>query len=245
VAARIGPNHENGVITSSLPCRPSLETKAGPIRIAIAGGHPVIRGVVRLACASLANTVVVAEVAQMAEVQAIAGSSPDLLVLDLDLADGDGLDALRVLRAGGFTADVLAITERTDGAVVLEALKLNVRGYVNKSDDLRFIAPAIQAVVSGQRLIAEDLERSAVAALGRLAKQARDSSEMSAKMTARERQILAMVSDGLTMQQIGRRLTISPRTVETHVGKLYRKLGVRTRVEAVSKAASLGLIDLQ
>jgi DNA-binding CsgD family transcriptional regulator len=53
-----------------------------------------------------------------------------------------------------------------------------------------------------------------------------------------------MVSDGLTVQQIGRRLSISPRTVETHVAKLYRKLGVRTRVQAVSRAASLGLIDL-
>lgn len=180
----------------------------------------------------------------MAEVQAIADFSPDLLVLDLDLADGDGLDALRVLRAGGFTTDVLAITERTDGSAVLEALKLDVRGYINKSDDLRFIAPAIQAVASGERLIAEDLERAAVAALGRLAKQARESSEMSERLTARERQILTMVSDGLTMHQIGRRLSISPRTVETHVGKLYRKLGVRTRVQAVSRAASLGLIDL-
>lgn len=232
------------MIAPDLSSGPSLQTKAGPIRIAIAGGHPVIRRVVRLACAPLANAVVVAEVARMAEVQAIADFSPDLLVMDLDLADGDGLDALRVLRAGGFTTDVLAITERTDGSAVLEALKLDVRGYINKSDDLRFIAPAIQAVASGERLIAEDLERAAVAALGRLAKQARESSEMSEKLTARERQILTMVSDGLTMQQIGRRLSISPRTVETHVGKLYRKLGVRTRVQAVSKAASLGLIDL-
>lgn len=231
------------MIAPHLPSE-TLQTKVGPIRIAIAGGHPVIRRVVRLACASLANTVVVAEVAQLAEVQAIGELSPDLLVLDLDLADGDGLDALRVLRAGGFTADVLAITDRTDGAVVLEALKLDVRGYINKSDDLRFVAPAIQAVASGERLIAEDLGRAAVAALGRLAKQARESSEMSERLTSREREILTMVSDGLTMQQIGRRLSISPRTVETHLGKLYRKLGVRTRVQAVSMAASLGLIDL-
>jgi DNA-binding NarL/FixJ family response regulator len=232
------------VITSGLPTGTSHRTVAGPLRIAIASGHPLIRGVVRLACASLSNTVVVAEVSQVADVVAIAESSPDLLVLDLDLADGDGLDALRALRAAGFNTDVLAVTERTDGTVVLEALKLDVRGYINKSDDLRVIGPAIQTVASGQRLIAGDLERSAVEALGRLAKQARDSSEMNARLTARERQILFLVSDGLTMRQIGRRLNISPRTVETHVGKLYRKLGVRTRVQAVSKAASLGLIDL-
>ena len=77
-------------------------------------------------------------------------------------------------------------------------------------------------------------------ALGRFAKQAREGSEMSARLTPREREILVMVSDGLTMQQIGRRLAISPRTVETHVAKLYRKLGVRTRVQAVSRAAISG-----
>ena len=53
-----------------------------------------------------------------------------------------------------------------------------------------------------------------------------------------------MISEGYTMQQVGTRLGISPRTVETHVAKLYRKLGVRTRVQAVSKAAQLGLLDL-
>jgi RNA polymerase sigma factor (sigma-70 family) len=63
-------------------------------------------------------------------------------------------------------------------------------------------------------------------------------------LTPREREILVMVSHGFTMQQVGKRLGISPRTVETHVAKLYRKLGVRTRVQAVSHAAALGLIEL-
>jgi DNA-binding CsgD family transcriptional regulator len=64
-------------------------------------------------------------------------------------------------------------------------------------------------------------------------------------LTPRERQILGLLSEGLTMQQMGRRLGISPRTVETHVSGIYRKLGVRTRVQAVSRAASLGLIEFR
>jgi DNA-binding CsgD family transcriptional regulator len=56
--------------------------------------------------------------------------------------------------------------------------------------------------------------------------------------------VLELLSDGHTMRQIATRLSISPRTVETHVGKLYRKLGVRTRVQAVSRAATLGLVEL-
>jgi DNA-binding NarL/FixJ family response regulator len=225
----------------------ALDDGAGPgalTRVAIAGGHPVIRGVVRLACASVPGVQLVAEAATMAEVRQVGRQSPDLLVLDLDLSDGDGLEALRSLREEGFRGAVLALTDRTDGGVVLDALKLGVLGYLNKTDDLRILDVAIRRIVAGERLIAPELQEAAVMALGRFAKRAREGSEMSAKLTPREREILEMVSDGLTMQQIGRRLSISPRTVETHVAKLYRKLGVRTRVQAVSRAASLGMIDL-
>ena len=94
-------------------------------------------------------------------------------------------------------------------------------------------------------MIAPELEQAAVLELGSLARQAREGSEMRASLTPREHEILLMVSQGLTMQQAGSRLGISPRTVETHVAKLYRKLGVRTRVQAVARAAQLGLIDLR
>ena len=67
---------------------------------------------------------------------------------------------------------------------------------------------------------------------------------MAASLTRRELEILELISEGLTMRQVATRLGISPRTVETHVAKLYRKLSVRTRVQAVARAASLGLIDL-
>jgi DNA-binding CsgD family transcriptional regulator len=63
-------------------------------------------------------------------------------------------------------------------------------------------------------------------------------------LSPREMQILLLMGDGLTMQQIARRLGISPRTVETHATNLYRKLDVRTRVQAVAKAATIGLIEM-
>ncbi len=64
-------------------------------------------------------------------------------------------------------------------------------------------------------------------------------------LTPREREILDLLAEGFTMRQIGRRLGISTRTVETHVAKIYRKLSVRSRVQAVSRAAALGLIELR
>jgi DNA-binding NarL/FixJ family response regulator len=106
------------------------------------------------------------------------------------------------------------------------------------------VGEAVSRIAAGERLIDPELEQAAVMALGEFARHAREGSQVQATLTPREHQILLMVSDGSTMQQVASRLGISPRTVETHVAKLYRKLGVRTRVQAVARAAQLGLIDL-
>ncbi len=217
-----------------------------PARIVIAGGHPVVRGAVRLSCLSTPGVDVVEETADIVDIADVCSRiRPDLLVLDVDGSVGDGLDGLRDVRGRGLDTPVLILTDRMDGASVLEALKLGVRGYLGKASGLRSVGAAIRRMASGERMVAPELEQAAVMALGDFAKQAREGSEMAASLTPREQQILAMISQGYTMQQTGKRLGISPRTVETHVAKLYRKLGVRTRVQAVSKAAQLGLIDLR
>jgi len=174
-----------------------------------------------------------------------ADLSPDLAVVDLDLPDVDGPDLLRSLRAGGFTGHVVAVSERSDGSTVLGAMRQGVDAYLVKPDGLRRIGDAIRRVRDGERVIDPSLEQAAVLELGRFARHARESSEVVGTLTPREREILGLLAEGLTMQQIGRRLSISPRTVETHVAKLYRKLAVRTRVQAIARAASLGLIELR
>ena len=83
-----------------------------------------------------------------------------------------------------------------------------------------------------------------LAQLGKLARQTRAASGAQSNLTEREIEILEYVALGLTVKQVASRLGLSPRTVETHLAKLYRKLGVRNRVQALSRAASLGLIDL-
>jgi DNA-binding NarL/FixJ family response regulator len=89
-----------------------------------------------------------------------------------------------------------------------------------------------------------DQERAAVAELGRLARKARESSGAQATITEREIEILRLAGLGLTVKQVGTRLGLSPRTVETHLSKLYRKLGARNRVQALSRAAALRLIEI-
>jgi DNA-binding NarL/FixJ family response regulator len=216
-----------------------------PARVLIAGAHPVLRAAVRRSCESIAGLEVVGEVEDLDELlEACHAEHPDVLVLDDELTGVDGSEALRQAREHGVAAGVLMITDRTDGPSVLGALKLGVRGYLDKADGFRGVGAAVRLVAAGERVIDPELEQAAVMALGSFARNAREGSEVQATLTPREHEILVMVSTGSTMQQVARRLGISPRTVETHVAKLYRKLGVRTRVQAVARAAQLGLIDL-
>jgi DNA-binding NarL/FixJ family response regulator len=217
-----------------------------PVRIVVVDGHPVMRGVIRMACASTADLEVVAEAADVAEaLEAADRYSPDVVVLNLDLPDGDGTEVIRGLRSGGSPARVLVLTDRTNGAAVLECLRLGVHGYIDRATGIRTIGTAIRRVARGERVVDREIEQAAVMELGRFARQAREGSEVASSLTRRELEILELISSGLTMRQIATRLGISPRTVETHVAKLYRKLAVRTRVQAVARAASLGLIDLR
>ena len=215
------------------------------VSVVIAAGHGVVAEVVRRACQAEPGLHVVAEVRDpTALIDACRTLKPDVIVLDDRLDDAEReLATLRALREEGVAAAAVVLTDRTDGASVLRALRLGVRGYVRKSDGLTGVGAAVRVVADGGRAIASDFEQAAVMALGRFAQQAREGSEVQAALTPREHEILVLVSQGLTMAQVGRRLGISPRTVETHVAKLYRKLGVRTRVQAVSRASQLGLIE--
>lgn len=217
-----------------------------PVRVVAVGGHPVILGVVRLACTARADLSMVGEAATGAAALELLETEPaDVVVLDLDLPDVDGVEVLRTLRATDTDLRVLVLSDRVDGGTVLGAMRLGADGYLTKADGLREIGSVILRVAAGERVVDPRLEQLAVHELGRFARQAREGSVVGASLTGRERQILELLAEGLTVQQIGRRLTISPRTVESHVASLYRKLGVRTRVQAIARAASLGLVDLK
>ena len=194
----------------------------------------VIEGVLRLTTASLPGIQHVYPVRDRERIiDEIDERQPQISVLDLDPSGPDSIVLIRKL--SGLDPDVVVVllTDRVDGGIALAAMRSNVRGLLLKPDALRDLAPTLRRVLSGDRVIDPALEESAVATLGRFARQAREGSQMEATLSPREMEILRLMGDGLTMRQIARRLDISARTVETHATKLYRKLDVTTRVQAV------------
>jgi DNA-binding NarL/FixJ family response regulator len=197
-----------------------------------------------MSCESVVGLDVVAEVDNVrAMLVACEELTPAMAILDIGLPDG--AKAIRELNDRHLVDVVVVLTDRTDGPAVIEALRLGVEGYLVKSSALPTVGRQIRRVLEGERVISPEVEQIAVSELGKFARMAREGSEVRASLTPREHEVLVMLSSGLTLRQVASRLGISPRTVETHVAKLYRKLDVRTRVQAVSRAVSLGLIELR
>jgi DNA-binding NarL/FixJ family response regulator len=205
----------------------------------------VIEGVLRLTAASLpgiADVLTVPDTAALRE--AVADGHAAIAVIDLEHTGPEAIELIRDLSKADPELAVVLLTDNADGAIALEAMRSDVRGLLLKPDAIRNLAPTLRRIVGGERVIDAAFEGSAVATLGRFARQTREGSQAEASLSPRELQILRLMGDGLTMRQIARRLDISPRTVETHATNLYRKLDVRTRVQAVARAASIGLIEL-
>lgn len=205
--------------------------------------HPVVQGVVRLAAEATAGIDRIVMCDGVADATAHLDNEPTCIVV-IEL-DGGGVDLVRQVRAVGVGARIIVLSDRIDGRQVLDAMRLGADAFLPNPDGLRNFDETLARVVSGERVISAALEAEAVLQVGRLARQARERSDVAPSITPRELEILALLADGLTTRQIARRLDISPRTVENHVAKLYRKLDVGSRMQAVARAATLGLIELR
>jgi DNA-binding NarL/FixJ family response regulator len=171
--------------------------------------------------------------------------APDVILLDLSLpGELQGLDLARAIRGEGLPVRILVLTARTDQEALFESVILGVEGYLEKASGVRVIADALSRVAGGERVFTQAQTRGAVAELSRRAKQAREQTGAPANLSAREVEVLEHAARGFTVGQIARRLELSPRTVETHLGNAYRKLGVGNRVQALARASELGLIRI-
>jgi DNA-binding NarL/FixJ family response regulator len=217
--------------------------EAARSRAVVAAGHEVLQRMLDRACREAQVGVVASEATAAEAVEACRAHRPDLLIVDVDLPDSDGLQLLRQLGPAR-PACVLVLVDRADGELILRALRLGATGLVKKADGLHDVGDTIRRVAAGEGAVAPDLQEGALRALGRFARRAREAAELTARLSTRQLEVLQLLSEGMTVGQTATRLGLSPRTVESHVSKVYARLGVRTRLEAVSRAVGLGLVEL-
>jgi DNA-binding NarL/FixJ family response regulator len=217
---------------------------AKQIKVLVVDDHPVIRDIVRMACEGAKGIQFVAGAGDGEEALLQAERfEPDVVVLDLSLPERGGLEVASRLKQRRPGVRILALAGDADPETIFECRRIGVEGLFEKTEAVDRIAPAIRAVARGEISFTTQQQRVAHEQLGRIVRRARDAYRVTSSLTLRELQVLRCIAEGLTTRQIATRLGLSERTVESHIAKLYSKLGARTRVQAVVEASRLGLLE--
>ena len=210
------------------------------VGIMLVDDHAIVRQGLRSILEREDDMRVVAEASSAAEAKAVvARSRAQIVLLDLKLStssDTEGLDLCADLTSAHPELGVLVLTTFLDENLVLRAVRAGARGYVVKDVDTSALIRAIRDISRGGS--AFDARSAAAMVRGIHA----GSVESDKKLTAREQEVLELLSRGMSNIEIGKKLFISDTTVKFHVGNILRKLGVSRRAEAVHLAGKMGLI---
>ncbi|GAA1917947.1 response regulator transcription factor [Streptomyces sodiiphilus] len=208
------------------------------IRVLIVDDHQVVRRGLRTFLEVQGDIEVVGEAADGPEgVARTEELRPDVVLMDLRMPGGDGVEALRALRDRDSSARVLIVTSFTEQRSVVPALRAGAAGYVHKDIDPDALATAIRSVHAGHVLLQPEIARALLAHEGGSAP------GRAGTLTDRERQVLALIARGLANREIARELVLSEKTVKSHVSNVLMKLDLADRTQAALWAVRHGLSD--
>jgi DNA-binding NarL/FixJ family response regulator len=200
--------------------------------VVIVDDHPAVRRGLRTFLELADGLEVTGEAADgPTALELIASSSPDVVLLDMVLPGMDGVAVLHEMRRREMPARVLVVTSFTDRSRLLPAVRAGARGYLSKDVDPQALVAAVRSVAAGHLL----LEPAAADALVGAAPPA------DAVLTAREREVLALIADGRSNREIARTLIVAEKTVKTHVSSILMKLGLSDRTQAALYAVRSGV----
>jgi DNA-binding NarL/FixJ family response regulator len=220
--------------------RPDRRDTEATLRVAIVDDHPMFRLGLAVAIAEMAGIEVAGE-AQCADEVAglVASTAPDVLLLDVRLGDGSGLEVNRWLAAHHPGIKVIMLTMSEDHDTALTALRDGASGYLVKGAGPERLEHALRAAAAGDVVLDHDMAQ-AVTELA-LTRRRGAAGRPFAELTEREFDILELVAQGLDNQAIARRLVLSPKTVRNHVSNVLTKLNVADRSHAIVLSRQRGL----
>jgi DNA-binding NarL/FixJ family response regulator len=213
------------------------------LRILVADEHSLFREAVKVILSSEEDLVVVAEARDGLEAVAEAERCrPDIALLGAALPNGDGVKATALIKERIPDCRVLVLDDDEDEATIVRAFEAGASGYLTRAWSLSALIEATHALGRGEILIPPGMLASL---LSRLIHRRRDQDQLLRRLgtlTKREREVLALLSQGLDNAGIAARLVISPETVRTHIQNVITKLGVHSRLEAVALVNQNGLL---
>jgi two-component system response regulator NreC len=224
------------------------------ISLMLVDDHDVVRTGLKSFLESQKDLQVVAEASTGEQaIERALQTRPDIVLMDITMPGIDGMQATRQLKKLVPDSQVLALTVHADKQYFMEMLSAGASGYLTKQSAADELVEAIHAVAAGNiylqpalaRWLLEDYQRLTQSSPSASAASARDKTGIGLDaLSPRERQVLEFVAQGLTNQQIGTQLTLSPKTVARHRERIMNKLNLHSRTELVKFALRTGLISL-
>ncbi|HEX7187272.1 MAG TPA: response regulator transcription factor [Actinomycetes bacterium] len=207
-------------------------------RLLIVDDHDMFADSLRLALSAETDLEVVGTAATLAQAKnMIATTAPDVVLLDHRLPDGLGVEAIADLRVIRPEANIVVLTASAEDSMLVAATEAGCAGFILKTSPLDELVAAVRTAAAGEIMVSSEL-------LGRLLNRLHHQYEQPASdLTAREREILQLIAEGLTNGTIATRLFISVNTVRNHVQSILAKLGAHSKLEALSVAIRDGLIE--
>lgn len=213
------------------------------IRAVLADDHAIVRRGLRALLESEGACQVVGEAADgLTTAALITELTPDVAILDLQMPDLDGIEVARRVREKSPGTRVIILSMYGDEPHVVQALRHGVVGYVLKGAATSDLITALHTVMAGKLFLSAPLSELAIAAYATRAQEASAPIDRYDMLTDREREVLQLAAQGMSNTEIGVRLAISPRTVETHRINLMRKLNLSTQTDLVFFALGRGLL---
>lgn len=214
------------------------------IRVFLADDHTVVRDGIRAVIEKMGTGItVVGEAADGRELLEIAKSTPaDVYVVDIAMPNLSGMEAMEQLLKRDAQARVLILSMYYEKILVERAFKKGARGYLIKESASEEIVRAIREIHQGRYFLSPRV--SGYLVQGFLNPASRDSGELESALTARQREILTLISEGMTEKDIARQLNISVHTVHVHKNNIMEKLDIHTKAGLIKYALKMGLVQL-
>lgn len=215
----------------------------GVITVVLVDDHAVVRAGLKAVLSTAKDVKVIGEGSNGKDAISLAQRlDPDVIVMDLSMGEMDGVEATKELKAKDTRSKILILTMHAEDTYLVPLLEAGVSGYLVKSAADRELIDAVRAVAHGDVYMQPSAARALAQRIQRKAEHADERTKFE-KLTEREQNVLRYVARGFSAPEIGEKLFISPKTVDTYKQRINEKLGLAHRSDYVDFALKIGLLS--